>query len=242
MELPMFRFRTLNDDDPILNASPLIRALDFLCQEFEDNPKGIKLTKNLFFNLKLVERAIPAVDWPDWGVDEIYHRFRRIKVAHEDHFEPLMVLHDALLQLKLVRRHKGCLILTPRGREIIEQRFRLFDLVAQHWILENGFFWRSRMNLMGNWDIWLNVIDEETRAGTTGCDLRTVFYGPPEPGYDGVQSDLRNGVLLPLLWVGLMEEHFDNGRRLEDRTYSQTPLWSKYLELDDKGPMLRVVN
>jgi hypothetical protein len=112
----MFRFKTLDDHDPLLDTSPLMRALDFLNTEFDENPKGIKLTKRLFLNLKLVERAIVNINWPDWDVEKIYHRFHKVKVAHEDHFKPLMVLHDTLLQLKLVRRYKWPLVLTPLGR------------------------------------------------------------------------------------------------------------------------------
>jgi hypothetical protein len=118
----------------------------------------------------------------------------------------------------------------------------LFDLVAQTWILQCGFFWRSRSELMGNWDIWLNVIDFEARHGICGVDLRAVLYGAPESGFDREQSRLYDGVMLPLMWVGLLNEHFYNGRKLTDRIYIHTLLWQKYLELDDKGPNLRIVN
>lgn len=238
----MFHFKPLDDHDPLLNTSPLMRALDFLKAEFDENPKGIKLTKSLFLNLKLVERAIVAIDWPDWDVEKIYYRFHKIKVAHEDHFEPLMILHDTLLQLKLVRRYKGHLVLTPLGRTTFQKRFHLFDLIAQTLILQSGFFWHSRSELMGNWNIWLNVIDFEAKHGISGVDLRTVLYGAPELGYDREQSRLYDGVLRPLMWVGLLDEHFDNGRKLTDRIYTHTQLWQKYLQLDDKGPNLRIVN
>ena len=237
----MFSFRILNSHEPLLDASPLMRSLDFLKAEFEGHTQGIRLTKNLFFNLKLIERAIPAIDWPEWGVEEIYHRFHKVKVAHEDHFEPLMIVHDALLNLKLVRRLKGHLVLTPFGRKIFAERYQLFDLLAQHLILEHGFFWQSRSSLLGSWDIWLNVIADEARQQVSGADLRTVFYGPPVDGFDREQSNLRDGVLLPLVWIGLLDERFENGRKLPDRTYQKTELWDAYLKLDELQPHLSVV-
>ena len=86
----MYGFRTLDANDPVLDQSPLVRALDFLAAKFDGHPNGIPLTKGLAFKRDLVADAIVEIQWPDWTEAEIYHGYMRIKVADEQHFEPFL--------------------------------------------------------------------------------------------------------------------------------------------------------
>lgn len=74
--------------------------------------------------------------------------------------------------------------------------------------------------------------------------LTETLYGPAQTDgpYDPRMSALYDGVLKPLVWAGLLHENMDLGRALGDRVYVLTPLWRRYLELDPKRPLLRVVH
>ncbi|MGL4414716.1 hypothetical protein [Roseinatronobacter monicus] len=242
----MYCFRTLPDDDPLLDSSPLMRALDFLKHQLDQNPEGIPLTKSAAFRRAMVADAITTIRWPDWTEQEIYHSFCKIKVADEHHFEPLWRLHWILRDMRVVRPYRGQLRLTKAGVTLFSSRFQVFDAVVREIIFEAKHFKYSRENraLMGNWDIWLNVIDIEAQHGISGEDLTKALYGPLEIGqaFDPRTSALYDGVLTPLVWTGLLQEDMSQGRKLSERVYIITPLWRRYLELDPKKPRLRVVH
>ena len=70
----------------------------------------------------------------------------------------------------------------------------------------------------------------------TGKYLTHVLYGPPDLDgpFDERPSRLYDGVLKPLVWSGLLTESIPEVQLLSERTYSKTPLWDRYLDLDDK--------
>lgn len=242
----MIDFHRIPSDEPILDQSPLVRALDFLAEKFDAHPSGIPLTKSLFFKRDLVAEAILAIQWPDWTEAEIYHGYMRIKVADEHHFEPFRDLHHHLVNLKLVRHYKGKLLLSKTGKALFEDRFERFHRLAQYVLFEDPhrLFMRQEYGVFGNWDVWLNVMDIETTHGATGKHITDTLYGEEdEPNeFDLRTSRLHSSVLEPLIYCGLLDENRDNGRKLVDRVYRKTQLWTRYLKLDDKPPMLRVVH
>ena len=241
----MYRFRPLSDDDPILDSSPVQRTLSFLKDQFDQNPKGIPLTKSGAFRRAMVAEAITAINFPDWTAPEIYHGFGKIRVADERHFEPLWRMHQLLRDMRLARTYLGHLRMTKVGKELFSGRFRAFDAVTQAVLFEADEFRSERQyhGLMGGWDVWLNVIDIEAQGGVTGRALTETFYGPVDPThpYDPKVGALYSGVLKPLVWTGLLQEDMPDGRKIGDRIYTVTPLWKRYLELDQKPPRLRVV-
>lgn len=241
----MYAFRTLSDNDPLLDAAPLMRALDFLRTKLEAHDTGIPLTKGRAFKRTLVAEAITTIQWPGWSEKEIYHGFLPIKVADEYHFEPLWMLHQLLLDLRFVRHYRQTLRLTKTGRTLFGTRFALFDRIAQMILFHMEPFAHVRTHgaIMGSWDIWLNVIDREARQGISGKDLTETLYGAGDDAmpFDPRTSALREGVLKPLIWLGLLEEHIGQSRKLADRVYVTTRLWGRYLALDPKPPVLRVV-
>jgi hypothetical protein len=242
----MYDTLPIPSDDPLLDSSPLVRALDFLAVKFTDHPSGILMTKGLSFRRDLVAKAIFVIQWPDWTEQEIYNGFMPIKVADEYHFEPFWELHYLLLRMKLARHYKGKLVLTKTGHGVFGDRFKQFDAVVRALLFDDPQYAEMRWgrNVVGNWDIWLNVLDVETQQGASGKQITEALYGVAEVEneFDPRTSDLYNGVLKPLLWCGLLQENMDISRKLTQRVYTKTPLWGRYLQLDPKKPMLRVVH
>lgn len=242
----MYAFRKLSDDDAMLDSAPLMRALDFLRNQFSENPNGIPLTKSKAFRRTLVADAITAIQWPDWTEQEIYHGYMPIKVADEYHFEPFWILHHILLEMKLFRHYQGRLRLSTAGAALFACRFKTYDAIAQEIILRAPYFDSSRTygSIIGTWDIWLNMLDIEAQHGVSGKCLTEALYGPLEgdSAFDPRTNTLYRGVLTPLIWAGLLDENKELGRKLTERVYSVTPLWTRYLELDLKEPRMRVVH
>ncbi len=153
-----------------------------------------------------------------------------------EHYDPLWILHYELINLRFTRHYRRHLTLTKAGRPIMESRFRSFHVLTKHLMFGSRRFRFGRDRLMGNWDIWLNVLDVEAEGGVTGKYLTHVLYGPPDRDgpFDERTSYLYDGVLKPLIWSGLLAESIPDVRLLAERTYSKTPLWDRYLGLDDK--------
>ena len=91
--------------------------------------------------------------------------------------------------------------------------------------------------ILGNWDVFLNVLNVETEDGATGAHLRRVFFGEPETGpfprYDEVMGQLYIQVLRPLCWAGLLQqEHGTASYRFEEAVFMKTPLWRGALRLE----------
>jgi len=242
----MYEFRQISADDPVLETSPLVRALDFLAVKFEENPKGIPLTKGLAFKRDLIAEAIAEIQWPDWTQQEIYHGYMPIKVADEQHFLPFCDLHHHLVNLKLVRRYQGKLLPSKTGKTLFSDRFQRFHRLAQYLLFEDPhrLVMREHHGVFGNWDVWLNVMDIESTHGATGKHLTDTFYGvEDEPNeFDPRTSRFHTHVLEPLIYCGLLDESRETGRKVTERVYTKTKLWQSYLLLDDKPPMLRVVH
>ena len=242
----MYGFRKLDANDPVLDSSPLVRALDFLAAKFDELPNGIPLTKGKALKRDLVAEAIFAIQWPDWTEERIYGGYAPVKVADEYHFQPFLQLHHHLLDLKLVRHYKGKLLLSKSGKALFEDRFERFHRLAQYVLFEDPhrLCMRQQYGVFGNWDVWLNVMDIETTHGATGKHITDTFYGTEdEPNeFDPRTSRLRSSVLEPLIYCGLLDESRENGRKLTERVYSKTQLWQRYLQLDEPPPMLRVVH
>ena len=55
---------------------------------------------------------------------------------------------------------------------------------------------------MGNWGIFLNVLNLELRDGITAGQLAKVLYGDAAPGMGGLTRGLTNVVLRPLCRAG----------------------------------------
>ena len=227
----MIAFRDIDDADPVLAHSPMVRGVE---QTFAwiDEHGGIPLTPSKTFKRVFVHWAAAAFDWPGHTEADLY---AVNKVLNEWDFPPLMLLHDLMIAMKLGRHYKGQFRLTKAGQALVGHPGRIFASVVPFFLLRVDHAGATRFDdapILGNWDIFLNVLNVETEDGATGADLRRVFYGEPEAGFDNMMSGLYVQVLRPLCWAGLLEKQDGASRyRYEDALFVKTPLWRSALVL-----------
>lgn len=209
----------------------MIRAIEKVFGYVEENG-GIGLTPSKAFKRVFVEWAAAEFDWPGYSKAEL---FAVNKVLNEIDFPPLGDLHDTLIALKIGRHYKGNFKLTKPGQALVGQPGRLFGIITPFYLFEvdHQRFSRRVEQLMGNWDIFLNVLDDIAANGCTGGEIRRSLYGDPEPGqFDYLLSNLYVQVLRPLCWTGLLQEdRRESLRKTETSVFSTTPLWREALDL-----------
>ena len=228
----------LHSDADVLKHSPLVRGMT-LALRYANETGGIGLTQSGAFNRKFVHWAAEHFEWPDFTATEL---FEMNKVLDEYKMPPLFPVHGLLRHLKLLRRYKGKLVATKKGREMAEASDVFFDLTAPVYLYR--FIHDERIEArggpLGNWDIFLNVINVEARAGCTLAHLLKTLYGWEEKDrYDPEHSDMRFAlkfcVLQPLCWLGLLWEDREGLRIWDDGTFYKTPLWHAALKLETDG-------
>tara|TARA_R110002051_G_scaffold30487_1_gene70504 strand:+ start:8294 stop:9013 length:720 start_codon:yes stop_codon:yes gene_type:complete len=224
--------KALSPDDPLLLGSPLIRGVLKTAQYIEENG-GIGLTKSGAFNRKFVHWAAAAFDWPGYSEDDL---FVVNKVLNEWDFPPLSDIHELLKGLKLGRHFKGQFVLTKAGKELVSNPGLLFQQLTPNFLfrLDHAAHLRREDNILGNWDIFLNVINVESDHGATRSTIRKALYGDPDPAeavYDRIGSTLYVTVLRPLCWAGLLREDRSKDAR-SNEMFTKTELWRRTLRLD----------
>jgi hypothetical protein len=229
----MIKFRSISDTDPALAHSPIVRAAEKTFA-YIDEHGPIGLTPSKAFKRVFVHWAAAEFDWPGYSEADL---FAVNKVLNELDFPPLMDLHDLMIALKIGRHFKGQFRLTKAGQSLVGQPGRVFGILTPFFLFELDHVWSPRPEdqLMGNWDIFLNVLNVETEDGATGGDIRRALYGEPDPatGFDQVLSNFYIQVLRPLCWAGLLHEYQASGEfRTEQRLFTKTPLWRAALSLD----------
>ena len=235
--------KALSPDDPLLLGSPLIRGVLKTAQYIEKNG-GIGLTTSGAFNRKFVHWAAAAFDWPGYSEEDL---FAVNRLLNEWDFLPVGDIHDLLKVLKLGRQYKGKFVLTKAGKDLVADTGRLFSQLTPHFLfrLDHGAHLRAEDQILGNWDIFLNVINVEADHGTSRFALRKALYGDPDPSgsfYDVTASMLYVTVLRPLCWAGLLAEGPPEGSS-SNETFTKTELWRRTLRLDtDKHLRPRVVH
>lgn len=222
-----FLLQPVKNDEPALAGAPMIGAAQKILAYLVEH-EAIGLTKGKAFQRKFVHWAASEFAWPGWEEREL---FLVNKVLNEYDFPPLEALHFILLKLKLIRHHKLTCRLTKAGREIADQPGDLFNLIAPFWLFEvdHGASSRVPEALLGNWSVFLGVLNEEAAQGLTCGTLRQILYGPPDAAepYDRVLGMIWSQVLNPLCWLGLLAEvKTEEGQHLADRHYVTTGLWA----------------
>lgn len=232
----MIEFRKIDDADPTLAHSPMVRAMEKTFA-YLDEHGGIGLTPSKAFKRTFVHWAAAEFDWPGHTETDL---FAVNKVLNEQDFMPLVDIHFLMTTLKIGRHHKGQFKLTKSGQELADQPGRLFGIITPFYLFEIDHSYGSRLakpGLPGNWDSYLNVLNVETENGATGAEIRRVLFGDPEPStfprYDEVMGGLYGQVLRPLVWTGLLQEtRPERSFRSQDAIYTKTPLWKVALKLD----------
>lgn len=236
-------FKTLPEDDPLPLTSPLFRGVLKTAEYIEVNG-SIGLTKSGAFNRKFVHWAVAEFDWPDYSEESM---FRLNKVLNEWDFPPVADIHDLMKGLKLGRHYKGKFLLTKTGKELMVHPSRLLSELVPNFLfrLNHGAHLRAKDQILGNWDIFLNIINVEADHGTNRSALRNALYGTPDPSdcfHDSIASTLYITVLRPLCWAGLLKEE-NPDHSLSNEQFIKTDLWRRMLRLDtDKDLRPRVVH
>jgi hypothetical protein len=216
----------------------MICAAQKLLAYLIDN-ETIGLTQGRAFQRKFIHWAAAEFAWPGWEEDRL---FRVNKVLNEYDYPPLEALHFVLLKLKLIRHHKLTCRLTKAGRAMPDKPGDLFNLIAPFYLFEIDHAASSRIPepLLGNWSVFLGVLNVEAAGGVSCGALRKILYGPPDPKepYDLLPGMIWNQVLSPLCWLGLLAElKSDERQHIADRHYVTTGLWAQAFKFPfDEGP------
>lgn len=228
----MIQFTHIADDNPDLTLSPLLRGARLTLDYIEANgPIGLTPLKAL--KRYFVQWAAEAFAWPFYEPEDLYYLN---KVLNEQDFPPLLVLHDVLLSAKLVRHAKGAMHCTKLGKQLKAKAGELWAVLADHLLtLDHAPYTRHEDSLIGNWDIFLNVINVEAQNGVSKDHLSSVLFG--NGSEDGrhdhrLKTAFYIHVLRPLTWLGLLQEHRVGRGREQQDIFTKTPLWAAALTLE----------
>ena len=231
---PMIMLHPISDSETAMRHSPMLRAV---CMTFdyikENGPIGLTATRAL--KRYFVKWAADTMQWPFYTTQDLYD-FN--KVLNEGDFPPLAIMHDLLLSTKLARHRKGALHMTRLASQLRTDPAALWALLARQFLFETDHTGYTRLGdrLIGNWDIFLNVINVEAQHGLSEDRLCEVLYGPGEE--HGRRDNIRMKaalyihVLRPLCWMGLLDEVRSQDPLRRDEHYFKTPLWHEALKLD----------
>jgi hypothetical protein len=230
----MIDFRKLDDGNPALQLSPLLRATQLTMEYAQDND-GIGLTATKAFQRTFVHWAINHIDWPGYGPDEA---FRVSKVINEYDFSPIQIVHYLLIQKKLARHYKGKFLLTQRGKGLLKSSGGLIAELMPFFILDvdHSSYARLHERPFGKWDVWLNVMNVELENGLAEKQIYGLFYGEG-PGWGNADwremAIFASYVLKPLEWAGLVSVHeLVDDSDVRAKMYFKTPLWAALLRLE----------
>jgi len=235
-------FRDIDDEDPALTYSPIVRGCEKVFSWIAQHG-GIPLTPSKVFKRVFVHWAAKEFDWPGHTEADL---FVVNKVLNEYDFIPLTLLHDLMIAMKLGRHYKGEFKLTKAGKALVDHPGQIFAEIVPFYLFRVDHAQLSRFDddpILGNWDIFLNVLNVETENGATGADLRRVLYGEPErvpfQKYDDTLGSLYIQVLRPLCWAGLLhQQRSEDSFRSEDAVFRKTPLWKAVLQLETDSMVL----
>lgn len=222
----MIKLKQLENDEPGLTAAPLVRCANILFTYLAEHG-AIGLTRTGAFKRKFVLWAANKLQWE--GYDLELH-FKVSKVLNEHDYLPLEMLHFLLRRLNLIRHQKGNCRLTRNGAKLVDEPGKIFNLIAPLYLFEidHAALSRVREQILGNWDVFLGVLNEEAKHGVSCAELRQILYGKADAnvGVDYLPSMIHTQVLKPLCWIGLLVElNSDTQIDFGDRHYVQTQLW-----------------
>lgn len=221
-----------SNDDPALLNSPILKAAE-LTIEFIEEFGPIELTNLKAFKRYFVTWAAQNFDWPYYGYDEL---MVANKVLNEADFLPLEMLHFILLGTKIGRHYKGAFHVTALGKKLKRDPAKLWQTLADFLIfkINHSYTTRTHQGVLGNWDIFFNVINVEARQGMTTTEICYALYGEPEtaPNAHEIYYAFYFNVLRPLCWAGLLTEVRAEKLSLPNRLFVKSTLWQATLKLD----------
>ena len=213
--------------EPILKHSALVRAINLTLNYYRDE-HGLELTHTGRLKRKYVDPLVRSFEWPHYIIEDFY---AVSKVMNADDFPPLILVHDLLRHHKLARHYKGRIKLTKTGNNFCNDIPALFQMIIPAYLLEVDHLAFSRIGErpLGNWGIWLNVLNDMADCPARLDRLYSELYGPTQDkAHYQARRDLYgfyNGVIEPLIWAALLSEQRTANEGIETRLIVKTPLW-----------------
>lgn len=230
----MISLHPIADPAGAMRRSPMLRAVCLTLNYIaEHGPIGLTATGAL--KRYIVEWAVDSFDWPFYTAADLY---AVNKVLNERDFPPLAIMHDVLLSAKLARHKKGALHITRLAEKLRSDPAALWALLARRFLFATDHTGYTRFGdrPIGNWDIFLNVINVEAQQGVSEDWLCHLLYAPGKT--DGQHDDIRIKaalfihVLRPLCWMGLLEEVRSGAGFKREEHYFKTEIWREVFKLD----------
>ena len=178
----MIAFQEIDDADLALAHSPMVRGVEKTLAWIGEN-RGIPLTPSKAFKRMFVHQAAAEFDWPGHTEADL---FAVNKVLNEPDFTPLMVLHDLMIAMKLGRHYKGEFRPTKAGQALAGHPGRIFATVVPFFLFRINHASMSRFEgapILGNWDVFLNVLNVETEDGATALTSAAFSSVSPRRGH-----------------------------------------------------------
>lgn len=203
---------------------------------------GLKLTSTGNTSRQVVAAMFDRLDWPGLDRNVILQMH---KVINEPDFPPLYFVRNLLEAARLVRKHKGHLVLSPAGRKVLDGstlpslQASLFE--TAFWRIDLGYFSRG---FLGSWPqdhvgLVLWSISVAANDWTEPARLVRLCTIPVEEmlqrPYDIAQYALEGMILRPLVAFGLVEHREDPipGQRFGTRDfYRKSPLFDRFMTFD----------
>jgi hypothetical protein len=190
----------------------------------------------------VVGELIDLFDWPEFDRAEAFHFH---KVVNEPDFLPLFFVRHVVETAKLVRKTRGALKTTRRGRELAEEP-QLRALLA---VLFHVTLWHCDLSYLGGglhgtwpqsdvgiilWSLSVGAADWRTRENLTRlCTIP--INGVVDATWDSGSMAMESRILRPLYWFGLLEHRGEAilGARFGERHfYRKSPLFDRFLRFD----------
>ncbi|NGO49760.1 hypothetical protein [Allomesorhizobium camelthorni] len=219
-----------------LSGSPMcintMKVLTYIC----DND-GITLTKSEASYRKFVTWAAEEFGWPGFEAEELY---RLNRVLNEPDFPPLAIMHELLVGSRLIRHYKSKALLSQAGKAMLgdygalqAELFDTFFIAFDHAGHERFPIEYEEADVVHFLGVIQNRLDgwvplTELAGWCLPLDLITSYRFSP---VQDASFYLFSHLVRPLLWLGMIEEHNveDKRLRIEDRRYRKTPLFDRFL-------------
>ena len=203
---------------------------------------GLKLTATGNLVRSVVAEMVDAFDWP--GFDKAYE-FRFHKIVNEPDYLPLFFVRKILEGAKWLRKHEGCLKITPAGRRMVgvasAGALQALLFHTTFWHLSLSYLARGLHDAWPQYDVGVVLWSLSVAAGdwqtperlTRICTIPII--GVLEAKWDSGSIAMEARILRPLVWFGLMESRPSDDAGPPSQTtslYRKTPLFDRLLTLE----------
>ena len=203
---------------------------------------GLKLTATGNLSRAVVEEMFGTIKAPDYDKDEL---LRYQKVINEPDFLPLHFIRILTQTAKLIRTHRGKLVLTPLGRRLLAaERHGPLQAVLFHvafWHMNLAYFDRYALDSWPLtqvgvilWSLSASAHDWLPRETLTRLCTSPVI-DVLEWEWDLGSSAMVARILRPLVWFGLLESRTEprsSTEVVDRRLYRKAPLFDRFVKFN----------